>query len=294
MPRNLRHPPSPPASSWLFSVTLAVSVLVHVLLFAAGSVPWVRPLPLPQASTISVKLAEAPQRTPPPSLRLAEQNTVGAGNTATPGKLASHQPERVAPGTDGQGPHQQQAVTAAPLPPPASQRLTAPASDKQTAAVVPAQPAPPTAPVTAQALLAQASVVSRQLGDEDTVNRTAESGHPKGVFGITARGVEWASYVDDWRLKVERIGNLNYPDEARRQQIFGTLELTVVVNADGTLRSVNVRRSSGHDVLDNAAKNIVRLSAPFAPFPPSLAEKFGALEIVRRWAFTQDSHLASH
>ncbi|MBI3145542.1 MAG: TonB family protein [Pseudogulbenkiania sp.] len=294
MPRNLRHPPTPPASPWLFCVTLAVSVLVHVLLLAVGSVSWVRPIPLPQASTISVRLAETPQSTPPPSLRLAEQNTEGAGNTPAPGMLASHQPERIAPDTDGAGPHPQQAVSAAPLPPPASQRLTAPTVDKQAPAVAPLQPSSPTPPVTAQTLLAQASVVARQQGDEDTVNRPDESGRPKGVFGVTARGVEWASYVDDWRLKVERIGNLNYPDEARRQQIFGSLELTVVVNADGTLRSVSVRRSSGQEVLDNAAKNIVRLSAPFAPFPPSLAEKFGALEIVRRWAFTQDSHLASH
>jgi protein TonB len=293
MPSNLRHPPSPPASSWLFTVTLAVSVLVHVLLIAAGSVSWVRPIPLPQTTTISVKLAESPQKTPPPTRRLAEQNTVGAGNTPTPGKLASHVPERTVPGTSGQAVHQQEAVTATPQRPPVHERLTAPRVDKQAPALAPAQPSPPAVPITAQALLAQAGQVARQQGDEDTVVRQDETGRTKGVYGITARGVEWARYVDDWRLKVERIGNLNYPEEARREQIFGTLELTVVVNADGTLRSVSVRRSSGHDVLDNAAKNIVRLSAPFAPFPPSLVEKFSALEIVRRWAFTQDSRLAS-
>ncbi|EEG08022.1 energy transducer TonB [Pseudogulbenkiania ferrooxidans] len=293
MPRNLRHPPSPPASSWLFTVTLAVSVLVHVLLFAAGHITWIRPIPLPETSTISVKLAQAPQKTPPPTLRLAEQNTVGAGNTPAPGKLASHVPERITPGTAGPARHQQEAVVAAPHPPAANERLTAPTNDKQAPVRTPAPSSPPSPPITAQALLAQASVVARQQGDDDTVNRPDESGRTKGVYGITARGVEWARYVDDWRLKVERIGNLNYPDEARRQQIFGSLELTVVVNADGTLRSVTVRRSSGHDVLDNAAKNIVRLSAPFAPFPPSLAEKYSALEIVRRWAFTQDSRLAS-
>ncbi|WP_024301167.1 energy transducer TonB [Pseudogulbenkiania sp. MAI-1] len=293
MPHNLRHPPSPPATTWLFTVTLAVSVLVHALLFSLGSLSWIHPLPLPEANTISVRLAETPQKTPPPTQRLAEQSSAGAGNTPEPGKLATHIPERIVPGSDGPAPHEQQAVAAAKLPPPVNERLTAPRVDRQAPAMAPPQPSQPAVPITAQTLLAQASLMARQQGDDDTVNRPDESGRPKGVYGVTARGVEWARYVDDWRLKVERIGNLNYPEEARRQQIFGALELTVVVNADGTLRSVSVRRSSGHDVLDNAAKNIVKLSAPFAPFPPSLAEKFSTLEIVRRWAFTQDSRLAS-
>lgn len=293
MPHNLRHPPSPPGASWLLPVTLAVSVLVHVLLFTAGSLSWVRPIPLPPNTTISVRLVETPQKAPPHTPRLAEQNTTGAGNTPIPDKLASHLPERSVPAATGQALHSQEAVTATPLAAPRHERLTAPSVDKQAPSVAPAQATPATVPITAQALLAQASVVARQQGDEDTANHPDESGRTKGVFGITARGVEWARYVDDWRLKVERIGNLNYPEEARRQQVFGALELTVVINADGTLRSVSVRRSSGHDVLDNAAKNIVRLSAPFAPFPPSLAEKFSTLEIVRRWAFTQDSRLAS-
>jgi TonB family protein len=75
-----------------------------------------------------------------------------------------------------------------------------------------------------------------------------------------------AWYKEEWRKKVERIGNLNYPDEARRQQIYGNLRLMVSINRDGSLYEVLVLESSGQPLLDQAAQRIVRLAAPFAPF----------------------------
>lgn len=76
-----------------------------------------------------------------------------------------------------------------------------------------------------------------------------------------------AWYRDEWRKKVERIGNLNYPDEARRQQIYGSLRMLVTINRDGTVQELRVIESSGQPVLDDAALRIVRLAAPFAPSP---------------------------
>lgn len=101
-----------------------------------------------------------------------------------------------------------------------------------------------------------------------------------------------AWYKDDWRKKVERVGNQNYPDEARRQRIYGSLRLLVTINRDGTLYEVQILESSGQDVLDQAALRIVRLAAPYAPFSGDLAE-FDRLEIIRTWRFERGDRLMS-
>jgi periplasmic protein TonB len=102
-----------------------------------------------------------------------------------------------------------------------------------------------------------------------------------------------AWYKDEWRKKVERIGNLNYPDEARRQGIYGNLRLLVSINRDGTLYEVLVLESSGQRLLDQAAQRIVRLAAPFAPFTGDLAD-VDRLEIIRTWRFERGDRLSSN
>ncbi len=102
-----------------------------------------------------------------------------------------------------------------------------------------------------------------------------------------------AWYKDEWRKKVERVGNLNYPDEARRQGIYGSLRLLVSINRDGTLYEVQVLESSGQRLLDQAALRIVRLAAPFAPFTGDLAD-VDRLEIIRTWRFERGDRLSSN
>ncbi len=102
-----------------------------------------------------------------------------------------------------------------------------------------------------------------------------------------------AWYKDEWRKKVERIGNLNYPDDARRQRIYGSLRLLVSINRDGSLYEVQVLESSGHAVLDQAAQRIVRLAAPYAPFTGDLAD-IDRLEIIRTWRFERGDRLSSN
>lgn len=110
---------------------------------------------------------------------------------------------------------------------------------------------------------------------------------------ITASTQEYiaASYENAWRMKVERIGNLNYPDEARRANLFGSLMLDVAINADGSLRDVQVIRSSGHRVLDEGAVRIVKMAAPYAPLPASLSKDTDVLHIIRTWLFESGSSL---
>lgn len=104
---------------------------------------------------------------------------------------------------------------------------------------------------------------------------------------ISSRTREYrdAAYLDAWRMKIERIGNLNYPEEAKRQNLSGNLILDVALNADGKVYSITLRRSSGHKILDDAAIRIVNLAAPFAPFPEELRKDTDVLHITRTWQF---------
>ena len=89
---------------------------------------------------------------------------------------------------------------------------------------------------------------------------------------------EYASYMDSWRRKVERVGNLNYPEEARKLNLSGSLQLEVALNRDGTINEITLRKSSGKKVLDDAAIKIVELAAPYAAFPENIEKKHSRLE----------------
>lgn len=117
---------------------------------------------------------------------------------------------------------------------------------------------------------------------------------PKRTFiGARTQEYKYAQYIEDWRIKVERIGNLNYPAQARQQKIFGKLRLTVAIRADGSVESVEVTKSSGQRILDAAAVRIVKLAAPYAPFPEDIRKETDVLSIVRTWSFTTNDHLES-
>ena len=95
--------------------------------------------------------------------------------------------------------------------------------------------------------------------------------------------------MEAWRAKVERVGNLNYPDAARRNKLTGSLILDVALNADGSVNQINVRRSSGSKILDDAAIRIVELSSPFAPFPDNIKAETDILHITRTWQFLDNN-----
>lgn len=115
---------------------------------------------------------------------------------------------------------------------------------------------------------------------------------PKRAFvGANVKEYAFARYVEDWVTKVERIGNVNYPEAARRQGIYGSLKLTVSIYADGRIEVVEVDRPSGSKVLDAAAIRIVELGAPYAPFPDDMRKKADILSITRTWTFTRSDQL---
>ena len=112
----------------------------------------------------------------------------------------------------------------------------------------------------------------------------------KKFIGANAAEYRFAQYEEDWRAKVERIGTLNYPAEARGK-LYGTLRLTVTIRADGSVDSVELDRSSGLKVLDAAAFKIVRMAGPFAVFPPAIRRDTDLLVITRTWSFGQGDKL---
>ena len=117
---------------------------------------------------------------------------------------------------------------------------------------------------------------------------------PKKKFvGARASEYRFAVYVDNWRLKIERIGNLNYPEEARKNKLYGSLQLTVGIKANGEVESIEVNKSSRSKVLDQAAIRIVRLAAPFDRFPDNIRADTDILYITRTWTFTRGDQVVA-
>ena len=108
----------------------------------------------------------------------------------------------------------------------------------------------------------------------------------KQFIGANAAEYRFAQYEEDWRVKIERVGTLNYPAEARGK-LYGNLRLTVTIRPDGSVESIELDRSSGLKVLDAAAFKIVRMATPFAAFPPDIHRDTDLLVITRTWFFGQ-------
>jgi protein TonB len=117
---------------------------------------------------------------------------------------------------------------------------------------------------------------------------------PKRKFvGARTQEYRFATYVEGWRQKVEKIGNLNYPEAAKDQKLYGRLRMTVSIKADGSIENVEINESSGYKILDDAAKRIVEMASPYAAFSEDIRKDTDILSITRTWTFTKADSLAS-
>ena len=132
-----------------------------------------------------------------------------------------------------------------------------------------------------------------KLSAEINKLKTAYQQTPKHtwVHGANAKQYRFASYMDAWRTKVERIGNLNYPAVVTRKKLTGSLLLDVAINPDGSIHSTRITRSSGFPELDRAALRIVNMAAPFPPLTKDILKDTDILHIPRVWRFQQGSRL---
>lgn len=113
------------------------------------------------------------------------------------------------------------------------------------------------------------------------------------LTSVSAKSSIDAQYLDDWRRRIERIGNIHYPIEAKRNKLYGKLRLAVSIASNGYVKEIEILQSSGVRVLDDAAIRIVRLAEPFQGFPPELLKEIDQLEIIRTWQFLSDNQLQS-
>jgi protein TonB len=143
----------------------------------------------------------------------------------------------------------------------------------------------------AQLLASRGEEIARLTAELDRKSAAYANRPRRKAISASTTEYRYAAYLDAWRRKVERIGNLNYPDEARRKRLYGNLVLHVAVRSDGSIERIRLLHSSGHKLLDDAAIRIVRLAAPFAPFPPDVLEETDVLDITRTWQFLSENRL---
>jgi protein TonB len=270
-------------------ISLLLAGIVHAVIILG--VGFEAPKPEKVKRSLSVTLVQAPSREAPKTAEfLAQEHQVGSGLGEKKAIPRAHPlPPRETRGQDAE-----HAPAPVREPAPAAKRkpvLVQPQAE-QAVAVADGEADQPEA----QPRRLDLSALSQQIAEVSTElnhSRETEAQGLRKVFinSVNAHKYKAAAYERAWQQKIERIGNLNYPDEARRQKLSGSLLLVVGLRQDGTVYSVKVSHSSGHQVLDDAARRIVELAAPFGPFPSELRQEADILMITRTWRFYNDSRL---
>nr|WP_225578143.1 energy transducer TonB [Rhodanobacter sp. 7MK24] len=268
----------------LFSLLLHGVLLLGITFHFAKIDPG---LPTLDVTLVNVANREAPDQAD----FLAQANNRGGGQSdqaARPSQPLSGALPKPFPGTA-----MQSTEAATPLPREATPQRMVTTSGQSNFSVasdtahteVPPQDAPTAEDLRRQQEMAQLSAERRQA-IEDYAKRPR-----KKYISANTREYVYAAYMRGWSDRVERVGNLNYPEEARRRELHGDLLLTVCINRDGSISSIDVIQSSGQPLLDAAAKRIVQLAAPFPPLPPEA--KVDQLYITRTWQFLPGNVLRS-
>jgi protein TonB len=278
-------------------VALLAAMAAHLFVILAVSFDIAREQPPAPERTLDITLVQ-PKPKPPEEVEkpdfLAQQTQEGGGQKVVKERLTSPLGNLEALPTPKPALELQRSGTPEPEPETKPEVITTAKAER--AVVTP--PPKPDVEAKPRARLSQLLASTQQEIDRLTAEldrRTLSESHRERRKAINASTQEYryASYMETWRRKVEKIGNLNYPDEARRRKLHGNLILHVAVRADGSIERIRIRRSSGHRLLDDAAIRIVRLSAPFAPFPPEIREEVDVLDITRTWQFLDGGTLFS-
>jgi protein TonB len=282
-----------PRHSRLLIAALTVSLAIHGVIAILHFSPFDFNRLSNQEPPLEVALVNAKSATKPTKADiLAQANLDGGGNTDE--KRRAKTPLPVMP---KESPTKSVAVAAQTPENKREQRPEMMTQAKSELAVVP-QPAPEETPQAndspTAAQLMQKTLEAIRLEAQIAKDWDAYQRRPRRQFiGAQAHEYRFARYVEDWRLKIERIGNLNYPEAARAQKLYGSLVLTVSIRSDGSLENVEVNHKSAHRILDAAAVKIVEMSAPFAPFPPDIKRDTDILTITRTWTFAKGDELTS-
>ena len=283
--------PAPPAigESSRLGATLVLSALVHAMLvlgigFAAEDAA-------PMVPTLDVILSQTrTELTPAQADFLAQANNQGGGEHERSSRPTAPQAGPLPQPEDGLAPRPLRAQTPAPSPPPDARVVS---SSRAEETVPAAQPRPDVTPAPlppGQEKIARDIEMAR-LAAEIQLRSQQYAKRPKRKFvSASTKEYAWAQYLRGWVDRVERVGNLNYPDEARRRRIGGLVVISVGVRRDGSVESTRIIQSSNIPMLDNAALRIVQLSAPFEPLPKT-QEDPDILHVTRTWQFMPGGEL---
>jgi len=275
------------AQNRLVGVAVAMSILVHAVLLAVRFVVDEAKAPA-HSPPLEVVLVNSKSQTKPYKAQvLAQANLDGGGNTDQ--KRQAKSPLPILP-QDSSTTELSAATQRVQMLEQQARQLLAQNRSRSSVSLEPRKqdPADPKQLPTAQQDLAQRMQEAIKLEAQIARELEAYQQRPKRRFlGARAEEYRFARYVEDWRMKVERIGNLNYPEAARAQKLYGSLLITVGIKSDGSIESIAVDKSSGKKILDAAAQRIVQLSAPFAAFPPEIRRDTDILYITRTWTFAR-------
>ena len=284
------HPGNAPKSETeTLAIALVIALVLHVLVITQLHFDWINSPLDSRAPDLDVILVDwASEQAPDQADFLAQANQTGGGDNPELERPSAPPPTEAAGNPEPR-----------PEPSPRPQPETEPAESKLLTALddTPELEQTEDTPVEekslpdANQLLQQAREVAQTAPDPLSHERVAPK-RPRRKF-ITANTREhlYASYMRNWVAKVERVGNMNYPEQARRRNLEGSLVLSVDVLPDGSIEHVRVLRSSGYDLLDEAAVRIVRLAAPYAKLPAEVRKETDILTITRTWEFSARSGL---
>ncbi len=273
---------------WL---AIGISLAVHGLLLTLHfSFPDTSKAMREKALEIILVNARSPKKPTDPQV-LAQANLDGGGNTDENRRIRTPLPATQQQTTGTEIERMQRRVRELEV---AQQKmLTEAKTARAVAAARNASEQPTPAPKPSGLDLAESARAMARLEGEINKNIDEYAKRPRKKFlGARAEEYRFAQYIENWRQKVERIGTLNYP-EAARGKLYGSLVLTVSINHDGSLNRVDINRSSGYKVLDEAARRIVQMASPYSPFPPEIRRDTDIIEITRTWYFTQGDQVSA-
>ena len=279
-------PPIGPAER--LSATMALSLVVFgVLILGVG---FTRDDAAPVTPTLDVILTETRSDQPPEDADfIAQANNQGGGESDRPERPREEQLAPVPKADPGVAPEPLLAQAPPPEPEPIPRGLSTLAPSPVVLPVPKDQRETEPSLLPPGRELVEQSLEMARLAAEIERRQELMAKRPKRKFiSASTREYEYATYLRAWVAKVERVGNLNYPDEARRRGLAGRLVMTVAVRRDGSIEEIVLNRSSGLGVLDQAAMRIVRLSEPYPPLPRT-QDNIDVLHITRTWQFQNGS-----
>lgn len=276
------------ASNDRFAVSFLMALALHaVILLGVGFVLDFKPLTHP-LETLDVVLVNWRSELKPDEADFLAQATQLGGGESTETNRPSQENTGASPGpAEGEDPLDQQEQMSSVADASREQILIEDEKADLTQQITRIEQAEP--PLPSAALLMQESMTMARLQPGIQRDRESQSKLPRRKWiSANTREYEFAAYMQAWVAKVERVGNLNYPDEIRRLKLTGDLIMTVGINVDGSIESIDILRSSGTLQLDQAATRIVRLAAPYSPLPDNINTSVDVLHITRTWVFSRD------